>query len=494
VKPGNVLLAEDGTVYLADFGLTRSAQEGAPEEKPHLSGTLDYVAPEQIEGEPPDPSADIYALGCVLYHCLAGQPPFAKRTQMELLWAHFNEDPPSLHQHRPELPAAIDPVIATALAKEPVERYPSCRELAKAAADALGVGLPAPRISRRKLLLLAAGGALTVAATTGVPAILLNRGNDIDPAKPTTVITRDALQRIDPETNKLVATIPYGQPGLKSYRPGDLAVGEGAAWVIDRRAETLNRVETSTNAVSDATPLLIPDTGFATNAMIGAGLGGVWVVAGAPSVARIDPSTGLRTDRIPLPGDLRATWLDGIRLGSVWVETNDHSVWRINVETHEVASVARYEGPLGGEEGSSYRLIPQSDLPAGALGWFGGEREIAVFDLATAELVANFPGPFDSPLWLVVDDKSGWNASPLEDTVVQLDASTSQVTRKIPVGKSPRGIAFGEGSIWVANSGDGTVSRIDPSAGKVVKTIEVGGRPASVAVGEGGVWVTTYPV
>ena len=178
VKPANVLLAEDGHVYLADFGLTRSAQEGAPEEKPHLSGTLDYVAPEQIEGEPPDPSADIYALGCVLYHCLAGEPPFAKRTQMELLWAHFNEQPPSLHQQRPELPEAIDPVIAKALAKEPAERYPSCGELAAAAAEALGVGLAPPRISRRRLLLLAAGGALAVAAATGVPAILLTRGGN----------------------------------------------------------------------------------------------------------------------------------------------------------------------------------------------------------------------------------------------------------------------------------------------------------------------------
>ncbi len=108
MKPANVLLAE-GHVYLADFGLTRSAQEGAPEEKPHLSGTLDYVAPEQIEGDLPDPSADIYALGCVLYHCLTGEPPFAKRTQMELLWAHFSEDPPSVRERRPELPEAIDP-------------------------------------------------------------------------------------------------------------------------------------------------------------------------------------------------------------------------------------------------------------------------------------------------------------------------------------------------------------------------------------------------
>jgi tetratricopeptide (TPR) repeat protein len=140
VKPANVLLAREGGVYLTDFGLTRHAGEGSPVEKPHLSGTLEYVAPEQIDGELPDARADVYSLGCVLYHCLAGETPFPKDSPMALLWAHFDEQPPSLCERRPELPAAIDAVIAKALAKEPAERYTSCSELAAAAAAALGVG------------------------------------------------------------------------------------------------------------------------------------------------------------------------------------------------------------------------------------------------------------------------------------------------------------------------------------------------------------------
>jgi predicted ATPase/predicted Ser/Thr protein kinase len=144
VKPANVLLAEDGSVYLADFGLTSGAQEGRPAEKPHLSGTLDYVSPEQIEGESPDPRADIYGLGCVLYHCMAGEPPFPKGSPMAVLWAHFHEQPPSLHLRRPELPEALDAVIAKALAKEPEERYPSCGALAAAAAAAVDPSPDAP--------------------------------------------------------------------------------------------------------------------------------------------------------------------------------------------------------------------------------------------------------------------------------------------------------------------------------------------------------------
>ncbi len=137
VKPANVLLARDGGVFLADFGLTRYAGQGSPAEKRHLSGTLEYVAPEQIDGELPDARADVYSLGCVVYHCLAGEPPFPKDSPMALLWAHFDEQPPSLCERMPELPAAIDAVIAKALAKEPEQRYPSCGELAAAAVAAV---------------------------------------------------------------------------------------------------------------------------------------------------------------------------------------------------------------------------------------------------------------------------------------------------------------------------------------------------------------------
>jgi serine/threonine protein kinase/WD40 repeat protein len=139
VKPGNVLLAEDGTIYLADFGLTRSADDRGSADKPHLSGTPEYIAPEQIEGGDLAASADIYSLGCVLYHCLAGKSPFGGSSPVGLLFAHLEKPPPSLTEQRPELPQAIDQVIAIALAKEPAERYRSCQELGEAAGEALGL-------------------------------------------------------------------------------------------------------------------------------------------------------------------------------------------------------------------------------------------------------------------------------------------------------------------------------------------------------------------
>jgi WD40 repeat protein/tRNA A-37 threonylcarbamoyl transferase component Bud32 len=140
VKPSNVLLdtgaRPDGSdhVYLADFGITkRVSEETGIGDDGHLMGTIDYVAPEQIAGEEIDGRADVYSLGCVLYECLVGQPPFQRDSDLAVVFAHLETESPAPSEQRPELPAALDAVIARALAKEPEQRYASCRELAGAA-------------------------------------------------------------------------------------------------------------------------------------------------------------------------------------------------------------------------------------------------------------------------------------------------------------------------------------------------------------------------
>src|SRR5215213_6986389 len=140
VKPSNMLLdtgaRPDGShhVYLADFGLTkRVSEETGIADDGHLMGTIDYVAPEQIAGADVDWRADVYSLGCVLYECLVGQPPFRRDSDLAVVFAHLETEPPAPSAGRPELPVALDGVIARALAKEPDERYTSCREFARAA-------------------------------------------------------------------------------------------------------------------------------------------------------------------------------------------------------------------------------------------------------------------------------------------------------------------------------------------------------------------------
>ena len=140
VKPSNVLLdtgaRPDGSdhVYLADFGLTRRVSDEAEVgDDAQLLGTIDYVAPEGIAGGEVDGRADLYSLGCVLYECLVGQPPFRRDSSLAVVFAHLEAEPPAPSAQRPELPAAVDVVIARALAKEPEQRYQSCRALAQAA-------------------------------------------------------------------------------------------------------------------------------------------------------------------------------------------------------------------------------------------------------------------------------------------------------------------------------------------------------------------------
>ena len=117
-----MLLDEKGHAYLTDFGITKQIGSDSTQTG-EIVGTLDYLAPEQIRSEPVDGRTDEYALGCVLYECLAGTPPFRRDTQMEAIWAHLQEPPPPLASH-----PRLDPVVATALAKEREDRYATCTE------------------------------------------------------------------------------------------------------------------------------------------------------------------------------------------------------------------------------------------------------------------------------------------------------------------------------------------------------------------------------
>ena len=147
VKPANILVASgEGYehAYLGDFGVAKQVRtESGLTQTGAFIGTVDYAAPEQLEGKAVDARADIYALGCVLYQCLTGLRPFEKGSDAATISAHLFEPPPSAHAKRPDLPAELDDVIARALAKPPTDRYPSCRELVRAARDVLAGRQPA---------------------------------------------------------------------------------------------------------------------------------------------------------------------------------------------------------------------------------------------------------------------------------------------------------------------------------------------------------------
>ena len=138
VKPANILLAQpSGHVYLSDFGLAKRRDATGLTRTGSFMGTVDYCSPEQIEGRALDGRADIYALGCVLHHCLGGQPPFVRESEFAVVKAQLADQPPPLTELRPDLPHALDDVIATALAKDAEERYPTAAALSAATRAAL---------------------------------------------------------------------------------------------------------------------------------------------------------------------------------------------------------------------------------------------------------------------------------------------------------------------------------------------------------------------
>ena len=124
VKPGNVLVTADDHCYLTDFGLVKdlAATAGATNTGQVL-GTLDYVAPERIQGGEIGPWTDVYALGCVLFFTLTGSVVFPVEAPESKLWAHVSAPPPPVSALRPSVPPAFDEVVARALAKDPRERY-----------------------------------------------------------------------------------------------------------------------------------------------------------------------------------------------------------------------------------------------------------------------------------------------------------------------------------------------------------------------------------
>ena len=205
VKPANVLLESRRSgyhAYLTDFGLVKTlgAASGVLTRTGHFLGTPDYAAPEQILGEDVDARTDVYALGCMLYHAIAGKPPFERENDLAKLFAHLNLAAPDLSAAREGIPGELDEVVRTALAKAPEERQRSAGELASEARRAVAVPQamterrpepsvppPSPPPSReserrpparpRRLLLV---GAAAVALLAAVALALVLAGGDDD--------------------------------------------------------------------------------------------------------------------------------------------------------------------------------------------------------------------------------------------------------------------------------------------------------------------------
>jgi serine/threonine protein kinase len=218
VKPANILLAEpERHAYLCDFGLAKRTSSSGVTQTGSFLGTVDYCSPEQIEGRSLDGRSDVYSLGCVLFECLTGGPPYERDSDFAVLQAHLTDPPPSLAAVGGDLPGALDRVIATATAKDPDDRFTTAGALASTFASALGAGptraapaipvageaetrvLPQrPRLPKPSRRWLAAALAAAVVVAAGVSALAI-RGSDgaSSAPDPTSARLRTFVDRIE---------------------------------------------------------------------------------------------------------------------------------------------------------------------------------------------------------------------------------------------------------------------------------------------------------
>ena len=263
VKPGNVLISDDGRVKVGDFGVALLAEGSTDAGTATVVGTPRYMAPEQAQGRPSTPATDVYSVGVVLYEMLSGAPPFTGRTVAELALSHVGDEPPPLG---PEVPASLELIVERALSKNPADRYEDGRMMAVALAQAgdersdtaprAGRSLFDPTPSRggtatlapppaRRSLRRGSGGAAGAGATTGSDARSTTGSDARSTARPTARAgdVRSTARAGATRHSAATRVLPAGVPTPEAGGSGRRARAGGAApptRVAPRRGQRRN--------------------------------------------------------------------------------------------------------------------------------------------------------------------------------------------------------------------------------------------------------------
>jgi len=518
VKPANVLIesfAGREHVYLTDFGLSRRMTSASGLTAPgQFVGTIDYVAPEQIAGQAADERADIYSLGCVLFHALTGQPPYAVLgNDAAKLWAHMHEPPASVSDLS-AAPPAFDAVIRRAMAKERDERYQTPGELGRAALDAV---LPLPRaddVTRDTGLEppLAAGPA---PPATPPAQHVLAHDSEPGPAAPT---TDDSSRAYIPEalpaptTADAVTSPPEARPApttgdhatsrpeaARAPTTGDgvtippqaapaPTTGDGATGPPEPPRPTTGAGPT---IPPEAAPAPAPDDGATSRpdrrVLVAAAALALVVVAAVAGIALVGNGGDATKPAAPAGPRVVSTIPVGrepadVTVGSdaVWVaNATDSTLTRIDPGSEQTRSVRAGDDPSALTVGEGALWVADALNRLDRLHPRTGRRLEPPRRLET--------DPYD----VAVDDGRVWLANGLKGTVTRLPARRGAAESKtIPVGQTPSALVAGAGIVWVLNEDSRSVVRIDAVTGEPLgDPIHVGQGPSALALAFGSVWV-----
>jgi tRNA A-37 threonylcarbamoyl transferase component Bud32 len=473
VKPGNILVSpgpEADHAYICDFGLARhvSSVTSLTGERGFV-GTIDYVPPEQIEGDTIDGRADVYSLGCVLYECLAGARPFDRESELSVVFAHLNEPPPRLSDFRPELPDAFDSVFATALAKSPDARYSTCNELAQAArAAARGRTFTRRKIRRRQLLVV--GAAILAAAAAAIGGVLASRGTHTHarPTSPAISLRPDALNLIDARTHRVVGRVGSRRAGFANGVLG-ISFSKRAAWVTTAN-QSLVRVDLATRRVTAVRKLPWLAGGMTS------GDNSIWVLQDfGPEIIRIDAGTGKIRGRFEVRGDPGGvnTGAAAYADGSLWLAHGDHVV-RADPRTGRV--LHRFRAP------SRWLVFADGSIWAGE----PGSGRVWKIDPVGDKIVqhAKLHGWLSD---LAVGGGSVWAPILPDGVVFKLSEEDLGIQGSPAAGADPERISFGGGHLWIANTASKTVSLLDEVSG-ARQQLSSEARPTTAVYHAGLVW------
>ncbi len=429
VKPANILV-EDGDdgehAYLGDFGLAKYASSVSSLTSDHaFVGTIAYVSPEQIRGDEIDARADVYSLGCVLYECLAGTPPFDRESELAVVYAHLHERAPRLTDVRPDLPDGMDRVIATATAKAPGDRFSSCSALIAAARGALA----GERGPRRHVRAGVAGVAVLIAAA-GVAAALIAGGDEPGaPPVPRLAVGGPGVALVNAATHRVDARVQLPE------RPVDIVFGRRSAWAL---------------------------------------------LAGPQQVAQIDVATRKRVAGVDLPFVPGAAVLDR---GSLFVtEEGGPGVVRISTSTGRVS--ARWTVATRG-----FRTSNPTGIATGAGSvWLTRGPEVVRVDARTGRVQHRFPLPLTATL-LTFADGALWAASSENGLVEKIDPVSNQIVARAALHGWISAMTVTGGSVWVAVVPDDRVYRLSADDASIVETTSAGSGPESLSADADAVWV-----